>query len=430
MPHLQSQTATLSEDVQEIIFTRSSWMVRNGIWLLLLIGIAIISVSHFIRYPDVVPVQARLTSINAPKPVVCTNGGKLIKLLAIEDQSVQKGEAIAWLESNARHETVQKLQYYLTRLETLLDSNRIEHIADKGELYLPTADLGELQQPYQTFSQAYTLFSSYINGGFYLKKMVLLQNDRNYLQQLLTHLQEQETLQTEDLQLTEKTYAANEGLKADKVISDFDLRNERSKLIGKQLSLPQIHSTIIENQSQQNEKTKEMMELENTIAQQKAIFTQAIYTLQSAVNDWSLKYELKAPVTGIVAFTSFVEEGQQLKTSQTICYINPGNSSYYAEAIVPQANFGKITDGQLVLLKFAAYPSAEFGTVKGQITFISRIPLDSGYVAKVTLPKGLVTNYNKEVQYREGLKASGEIVTRNSSLLRRFYYSITGHINN
>ncbi len=45
----------------------------------------------------------------------------------------------------------------------------------------------------------------------------------------------------------------------------MEYRNEKSKLIAKQLSLPQINASIVSNESQQNEKRKEIAELENQI---------------------------------------------------------------------------------------------------------------------------------------------------------------------
>lgn len=91
---------------------------------------------------------------------------------------------------------------------------------------------------------------------------------------------------------------------------------------------------------------------------------------------------------------------------------------------IPQENFGKVKNGQEVLLKFRAYPDAEFGSVVGKIDYISEIPSDSGYLSKIVLPKGLVTNYNRQVQYTDGLIASGEIITENMRLLQRFYYNL------
>ncbi len=66
----------------------------------------------------------------------------------------------------------------------------------------------------------------------------------------------------------------------------------------------------------------------------------------------------------------------------------------------------------------------EFGSVTGWLDFISAIPTDSGYVAKIFLPKGLTTNYNKEVQYREGLTAKAEIITKNMRLIERLYFNL------
>lgn len=147
-------------------------------------------------------------------------------------------------------------------------------------------------------------------------------------------------------------------------------------------------------------------------------------TFKSQTDEWRKKYLLIAPENGTVSYTGFIQENQQMKSGETICYINPGNSSYYAELTIPQSNFGKVKTGQEVLLKFNAYPDAEFGSVVGKVEFISQVPTDSGYIAKISLPYGLTTNYKKQIQYRDGLTANGEIVTENMRLLERFYYNI------
>ena len=92
-----------------------------------------------------------------------------------------------------------------------------------------------------------------------------------------------------------------------------------------------------------------------------------------------------------------MQENQQLQANQTICFINPENSAYYAQIVIPQSNFGKVAVGQQVLLKFPAYPFQEYGAVKGKIAFISHIPADSGYLAKVVLTDGLNINYKKQI---------------------------------
>ncbi|WP_172644663.1 HlyD family secretion protein [Flavihumibacter sp. ZG627] len=244
------------------------------------------------------------------------------------------------------------------------------------------------------------------------------------LSRLHSNLIFQKSIQEEDLALVQHTFNANDTLKRQKVISEGDYRIEKSKLLNKSLTIPQLNASIISNESQQNDKKKEILELENNIAQQKIIFEQALNTFKSQVGAWMKKYLLIAPIDGKFFFASFIQENQQIKAGQPICYVKPENSLYYAEIHIPQTNFGKVKMGQKVLLKLPAYPYAEFGSIEGRVNFISRIPIDSSYAARIILPNGLLTNYAKPVYFTEGLKANAEIITEDLRLLERFYYSI------
>ena len=75
-------------------------------------------------------------------------------------------------------------------------------------------------------------------------------------------------------------------------------------------------------------------------------------------------------------------------------------------------------------MKFQSYPFQEYGSVMGKIDFINHMPSENGYLAKVILINGLTTTYRKQIQYRDGLLANAEIVTKDMRLLERFYYNI------
>lgn len=412
-----------SEMVQEIVSSKPSFIVRYGIVFFLFILILLIIACWFIQYPDIVPTKAKLTSINAPKEVTTKTSGKLIKLFAKEGEQANTGDILGYMESIANNEEVILLSKNVDTATTLFKKNNLQ--GSLTFLQNEYSNLGELQQNYQTFSTAYQTFKNYLTNGFYLRKRNMLAHDLSYLQKMHTNLLQQKGLNTQDLALQQKTFDANQSLKEDKVISELDYRNETSKLINKKLTLPQINTAIISNEAQQNEKLKEIAELENTTAQQKSIFEQTLNTLKSQIDEWKKKYLLTAPIDGKIAFATFLQENQQLQNNQTICFINPENTQYYAEIYIPQTNFGKVKTGQEVLLKFPSYPFQEYGSVKGFIAFISNINTDSGYLAKVTLPNGLNTSYKKQVQFRDGLQAQGEIITQNMRLIQRFYQNIT-----
>ena len=88
--HSDPPTRLLSNEIQEIISDKQNWMVQNGIVLFLFIMGCLIGATFFISYPDVVPVSAKLTSVNAPKEVKVKTEGKLVKLNTIEGKNVSQ----------------------------------------------------------------------------------------------------------------------------------------------------------------------------------------------------------------------------------------------------------------------------------------------------------------------------------------------------
>jgi multidrug efflux pump subunit AcrA (membrane-fusion protein) len=400
----------LSTEVQEIISQKPSWIVSNGIVLFLAIIATMLATTFFISYPDVVNANATFTSLNAPKEVKARAEGKLVKLLVAEGKLVSENDVIGFLESRAMHNEVIALSQVIDNAQNNIAANEISGLSSSYK------NLGEVQQAYQVFMQAFNTYKQYLASGFYRQKKNMLQQDVSYLQRLHANLEEQKRMQQEDLSLARKTFDANKTLSNEKVIADFEYRNEQSKYISKAMAIPQINSLLITNESAKHEKEKEMAQLENDIAQQKGIFVEALNTLKAQLDDWKNKFLLIAPVAGKVSFAEFLQENSQIKIGQTVCFVNPENTAYYARVLIPQNNFGKIKVGEEVLLKLNAYPHREFGLIKAKLGFVSLIPTDSGFVAKVILPNGLETNYKKQLHYTEGLSAQAEIITEDLQL--------------
>jgi hypothetical protein len=335
------------------------------------------------------------------------------------------------MECLANPYAVIQVSKQIDTINQLISNNQTNEIVQFFPNYTNHAllnQLGEVQASYQTFIQSFITFKDFLNNGFYLRKKTMLQTDLQNIQKLNAILITQKELLQKDLSLTNETFKANESLAKDKVISSMDYRNEESKLIAKKLSLPQINSSIVNNESQQNEKRKEIAELENQISVQKNTFIQALQTIKSQLQAWEFKYLVKATIAGTVSFTGFFQENQELKNGQPLFYVQPTNTTYFVEMLIPQYNFGKIQLGQQVLLKFQAYPYEQYGAVVGKIDYIYSTPSDSGYLAKVVLPEGLVTNYKKTLQYRNGLFAQADIITANMRLLERFYFSLVKQV--
>jgi HlyD family secretion protein len=428
MPILE-QSKLRSENLREFIGHRPGFLIRWGIPLFFFILVSLAIGCYFIQYPDIVHAKAKVNSINPPKPVITKTGGRIIKLFKGDEWDIQQGEFIGYMESTASHDEVLRLSAVLDTLKYFADSNLLEEIPRFWKASNNSfAMLGELQPSHQNFMQAYITFKDYLNTGFYVAKRQMLNRDLANTRKLLQTLLQQKELQQQDLAITIQNYNVHDTLHNEALINDIDYRGQKSQLINKKMGVPQMNASIISNQGQQNALHKEMMELDNLVVQQRALFIQALFAYRSTIEDWKQKYLLTAPESGKFIYASFLDENQLLRPGQVVGFVTNETDKYFVEMLIPQAGFGKIKPGQVVLLKFSGYPAQEFGSVKGKIEYIKGIRSDSGYLAKVSLPQGLVTNYKKTILFTDGLLANAEIITEKKRLSDRFLKGIKGLI--
>jgi HlyD family secretion protein len=416
------------QEISDIISKQPPFIVRWGITIFFFILLSMVGACWFVSYPDLVMANARLTGLNTPRPVVSRTDGRLLSLLAQESEWVQKDQVLGFMESVAHANDVLQLEHWLDTLQQSIYQNNNKAVASIFN-YLsqmqqgPAWQLGELHSNWQQFMQVYLQYINYINTGFFVRKKQMLAMDVAQLNQMKGILQYQQKLQEQDLALSQQTFNAQKALAAEKVISPFEYRQEQSKLIGKELSLPQLEAGAVSNQMQQLEKQKELANLDNDIFNQHQVFRQALYAMQAQVQLWKQQYVLTAPDSGKVLFAAFYQPGQLIRSGQVLLYVSPPQTQYFAELLVPQYNFGRVSTGQQVRLKLQAYPFEQFGALEGHIEAIQQASTDSGFLARVKLPDSLITQNDQPIFFREGLTAQAEIITDNLNLLQRLYYN-------
>jgi HlyD family secretion protein len=427
-----NSTSKRSALVAELINSKPPIFIRYGILILFSIVLILTISCWFIQYPEIVMAEAHLIGTNAPKEVISHTDGKLLKIFFKENQNVYKGDILGYMESIANPESVLSISNDVDTMIDYIIKNKNDELINyypNTKKHVVRKDLGELQTQNQIFVQSFSAFKDYLIDGFYKKKVEMLKSEKNNINKLREILLIQRNLLEQDLELTNQNFKSVDYLSKEKIFSESDFRDQKSKLIAKQLTIPQINALLIANELEQNEKLKEISNLENQFILQKSYFLQALLTFKSQIENWKYKYLLLAPVNGKILLTSFHQENQEIKSGNSLFFIQPPNASYFVELQIPQNNFGKVKKGQDVLLKFQAYPFEQYGSVLGKIDYINQIPSDSGYLAKVILPNGFVSIYKKPLKFYNNLNGKAEIITENMKLLERFYNSISKQIN-
>lgn len=146
--------------------------------------------------------------------------------------------------------------------------------------------------------------------------------------------------------------------------------------------------------------------------------------LKKAIKDWEYRYVLQSNINGKVSFLNYWNTNQTVTQGDLVFTIIPSeNSSFIAKLKTPARNSGKIKTGKIVNIKIENYPDTEFGVLKGTVKNISLIPDNEGlYLIDVKLPQKLITSYNKEIEFKQEMRGTAEIITEDLRLIERFFY--------
>lgn len=411
-----------SEVAQEIISRKPDFFEKWSLLVFLALLLLLLAGTWFIRYPDIIEGRAVLTGDNAPKEIIPRQSGRLVGLFTKNNQQVKQGEIIGWIESTASAGEVIELSKILESSITLLARENYQAISSLFNKRF--GKLGELQVPYQAFNTAWQQYNDYLVNGFYYKRKGMLHNDIASLQSMQEKTADQKSLYQKESELAKKTFEMNEVLYNEKVISAEEYRKAQAALLSKQMPVSQADINIITQQNQIRDKQKEIDQLNHDIFQQQKIFEQALHTLKSSVDEWLKTYTIQAPIDGQIVFVLPLQQNYFVQQGKLLGYITPPDSRYYAELRLPQTNFGKVDSGMKVQLRFDAYPYQEAGFVSGHLNYISKVAIDSGFLGTVQLDKDLITNQNKSIPYKPGLKAKALVITKDMRLLERLYYNI------
>lgn len=409
-----------SEEVQEFISEVPSWIVRRGIALILALILLFLVASAFIQYPDVVKTSLKINSLNAPKVVYARQTGKIVSLLIKEGTWVKKGTSLAFMESTAVHMDVLKLRDELIIIQkTLSGTGIVDGTTIMG------LNLGELQSAYQNFYQQYLQYMSTQNNGYYLNRKKYLEKDLQEIGKLKDQILVQKKIQNKELENNELEFMSYKKLYQKKVISTSEFKFQENKYLAAKYPLEQTATALINNTTTYLSKQKEILDLEHTIQDEKAKFTQSLSNLLTETNAWINLYVLSAPVNGIVSYASIVQENKTVAASEELFIVNPSNTDFFGEVYIPQYNMGKVRTGQRALVKMKSYPFEQYGLIRGKVSYISDAAIkDSVFIAKIAFGNFENKDPQHKIILKNGMQADVEIITEESSLLNRFTRNI------
>lgn len=411
-----------SEEVQEILTKVPHWMIRWGNVLFLALIVMLLFMSWFVKYPDIIVSEALITTQVPPQKEFAKITGKLNAILVTDNQEVNNNQPLAILENTANYKDVYTLKEVIDTIQ--VNSKSFSFPIDS----LPILFLGDIESQYALFENSYIQYQLNKELQPFSNEAIANNYSISELNRRLRSLQSQKEINKIELEYTNKDLQRNKVLFDKGVISAQDYENKQLEYSQAERNYKNFESSIsqiregISNARRTSKGTEinrvkeEMILLKNVI--------QSFNQLKKAIKDWEYQYVLKSNIEGQVAFLNYWNTNQTVNQGDLVFTIIPSeNSSYIAKLKTPAQNSGKIKIGQKVNIKLENYPDTEFGVLNGLVKNISLIPDKEGlYFVDVELSKKLITSYNKEIDFKQEMRGSAEIITEDLRLIERFFY--------
>lgn len=188
----------------------------------------------------------------------------------------------------------------------------------------------------------------------------------------------------------------------------------------------EISATSVDISSLESEK----MSLPNKILLKKTLIERNIYELSAQKVRLNSQFEIvkKAPQSGLITTIQSLE-GSQIYSNTPLLSIIPIDSPLEIELLLPTRAAGFVELGDLVNIRFDAFPYQKFGVTKGEIISIEKslilpneknIPIKVGeamYRVRAKLNKQYITAYGSKYPLKVGMFADGDIVVETRTLL-------------
>ncbi|MCP4040487.1 MAG: HlyD family type I secretion periplasmic adaptor subunit [Gammaproteobacteria bacterium] len=195
------------------------------------------------------------------------------------------------------------------------------------------------------------------------------------------------------------------------------------------LSIPRVRSTIEEGrrkieQSRLDFRNKAKRELNETVGE-----ASRIAEAQSALQDRVQRTTLRSPLKGTVTRLHINTVGGVIPPSTPILEIVPYEDALLVEIRIKPADIANISAGQFARLKFSAYDFAIYGSIEGEVIFLSADTVtneegESFFISRIKPARTFVEHQASKLPIRVGMTAEVDILTDKKTILQYLFKPI------
>ncbi len=341
------------------------WTTVGG--LVMLAGfVGAILLSTVLKYKVVVKAPVAIRPTGELRLVQVAVEGKIGRIAVRSNQTVQAGQAIAYIDDSRLQTKKRQLQDGIAQAEQQLRQNQAQLQAINQQI------TAEIDQSNRAVASAAADLS--LNQRTHQNLQITTVAELQEAEAALTLAQEELNRYSElahtgavaELQIREKEASVKvatarlQRMKAALNPSGAEVEKSRERISQEQARGTATIARLTQERSQLGQQRKE---LETKLGNDRQELQQAKTELKSTI--------VRAPISGIIHALILRNPDQVVRVGDTIAQIAPSNGDLVVKAFVPSQDIGKVAIGQPVQVRVSACPYPDYGTLSGMVQAIS-----------------------------------------------------------
>lgn len=414
-----------SEEVQEVLGTPPSWIVRYGTALALLFLTLFIVASANYQYPDTVEERITITFSEPPRSLVAPKSGRVADILVQNNEYVKEGQLLIVFEDAGDFYHITYLQDLMAEIPNENDSIIANFTPDMN------LNLGEIEEDYLNFLEKKNKYSreneqlevrrsidSYTAQIRALRKSINFLNNRKevIIRQINDALKRENDLKRK-VQEREASQVEVNAVSGEIRALRAELQETEENVSRKKSDIDALRKRI----------SVTKMDGNNTLLNSADELISSFIQLKVRVDQWVENNIVYSPVEGKVEFNELLSKQQFMRKDEALMVVIPAQSQFMKGKMkVDLKESGFVKPTQEVIIRLDKFPFKIYGALTGRVAYKATVPNSEGKVLVEILLTSFETSRGETIEANEVLVGDARIITEKRTLLLRIFDSING----
>ena len=391
----------------------SVWSRVGGTTLVVAFG-ALLLLCSVLRYNVTVQASAAIRPAGELRIVQAQVAGPIQEILVTQNQSVDAGSVIAYVDDS-------RLRTEQSKLRTTIDNASVQVV--------------QLQTQLAAFDRQIAAERELVERRQLTAQAALRLREREHEQLLVTTAADVQEAQAQ-VDLAGEELSRNKALVERGVISELEVSELEAKLRAAEAQLTRVEAALNPSEAEieiasanivqeraRGEATlalllREREQLLQRVTDNQTILENLEEDLRQMAADIASAV-VRSPVTGVIQELTLRNPGQMVQAGELIARIALADNALEVKALVAIQDIGDVAVGQPVFMRVSACPYPDYGTLQATVTSISPDAIAAtGYEVTARPDTLVLEDGGRNCTILSGMEGRADIVSREETVLR------------